>query len=145
MKVFSIIGHMINLFKCFQPQAMSLRIWLLFRVALYGEFRQRLHGTGSFWNRYEIGTDKACVYTGPGGSGTDRICYLVPNGFTYEGDPIWNRSVPISNRSRVNRVDPYHCGSDAKRIWTYPIPCKQSGSVPLWISCQTDLNISYPV
>ena len=30
------------------------------------------------WNRYEIGTDKPCVYTGPGGSDTDRICYLVP-------------------------------------------------------------------
>ena len=30
--------------------------------------RQRLHGIGSVWNRYEIGTDKPCVYTGPGGS-----------------------------------------------------------------------------
>ena len=29
-------------------------------------------------------TDKPCL----GGSGTDRICYLVPNGFTSEGDPI---------------------------------------------------------
>ena len=36
------------------------------------------------------GMDKPCVYTGPGGSDTDRICYLVPNGPTYEGDPIWN-------------------------------------------------------
>ena len=61
--------------------------------------RQRLHGTGSIWNRYEIGTDKPCVYTGPGGSGTDRICYLVPNGPTYEGDPTWNHTVPVSNRS----------------------------------------------
>ena len=43
-------------------------------------FRQRLHGTGSVWNRYEIGTDKPCIYTGHGGSGTDRICYLVPMG-----------------------------------------------------------------
>ena len=25
--------------------------------------RQRLHGTGSVWNRYEIVTDKPCVYT----------------------------------------------------------------------------------
>ena len=57
--------------------------------------RQRLHGTGSVWNRYEIGTDKPCVYTRPGGSGTDRICYLVPNGSTYEGDPMWNRTVPV--------------------------------------------------
>ena len=50
--------------------------------------RQRLHGTGSVWNRYEIGSDKSCVDTGPGGSGWDRICYLVPNGSTYEGDPM---------------------------------------------------------
>ena len=39
------------------------------------------------------------------------ICYLVPSGSTYEGDPIWNRTVPVSNRSRVNRVDLYHSGS----------------------------------
>ena len=68
--------------------------------------RQHLHGTGSVWNRYEIGTDKPCVYTGTGKSGTDRICYLVPNGSTYEGDPMWNRTVPVYNWSRVNRVDP---------------------------------------
>ena len=29
------------------------------------------------------------------GSGTDRICYLVPNGSAYEGDPMWNRTVPV--------------------------------------------------
>ena len=58
-------------------------------------FRQRLHGTGPVWNRYKIGTDKPCVYKGPGGSGEDRICYLVPNGSTYEGDPIWNRTIPV--------------------------------------------------
>ena len=90
------------------------------------KFRQRLHGTGSVWNQYEIGKDKPCVYTGPGGSGMDRVCYLVPNGSTYEGDPIWNRTVPASNRSHVNRIDPYHSGSDPKRIWIYPIPCKRS-------------------
>ena len=78
--------------------------------------RQRLQETGSVWNRYEIGTDKPCVYTGPGGSGTDRICYLVLNGSTYEGDPMWNRTVPVWNRSRVNGVDPYQSGSDPKRI-----------------------------
>ena len=50
--------------------------------------RQRLHGTGSVWNQYKIGTDKAWFYTGPGGSGTDQICYLVPNGSTYGGDPV---------------------------------------------------------
>ena len=73
--------------------------------------RQRLHGNGSVWNQYEIGTDKPCVYTEPGGSGTDRICFLAPNGSTYQGDPIWNRTVPVSNRSRVNRVDPILTGS----------------------------------
>ena len=35
-----------------------------------------------------------------------RICYLVPNRSTYEGDPIWNRTVPVSNRFCVNRADP---------------------------------------
>ena len=79
-------------------------------------FRQRLHGTGSVWNRYEIGTDKPCVYTGPGESGMDRICYLVPTGSTYEGDPMWTRTVPVQNWSRVHRVDPYQSGSDTKRI-----------------------------
>ena len=33
------------------------------------------------------------VYTGPGGSSTDQICCLVPNGSNYEGDPIRNRTV----------------------------------------------------
>ena len=66
-------------------------------------------------NRHEIGTDKPCVYTEPGGSVTDRICYLIPNGSTREGDPVWNRTVPVSNSSRVNRVDPYQSGSDLKR------------------------------
>ena len=54
---------------------------------------QRLHVTGSVWSWHEIGTDEPCVYTRPGGSGTDRICSLVPNGSTYEGDPMWDRTV----------------------------------------------------
>ena len=57
--------------------------------------RKRLHGTGSVWNRYEIGTDKPCVYTGPSGTGTDRISYLVPIVSTYEGDPMRNRTIPV--------------------------------------------------
>ena len=65
---------------------------------IMGTFRQRLHGTGSVWNRYKIGTNKPCVYTGPGGSDTDRICYLVPNWSTYEGDTMWDRTVPVDNR-----------------------------------------------
>ena len=75
-------------------------------------FRQQLHGTESVWNRYEIGTDKPCVYTGPAGSGTDRICYLVPHGSTYEGDLMWNHTVPVQNWSFVNRVDPISNGSE---------------------------------
>ena len=74
--------------------------------------RQRLHGTGSVWNRYEIVMDKSCVYTGPGGSSTNRICYLVPNGSTYEDDPMSNWAVPVWNRSRVTRVDPIPNGSE---------------------------------
>ena len=74
------------------------------KMLIPNTFRQRLQGTRSLWIRYEIGTDKACVYVGPAGSGTGRIFYLVPNGSTNEGNLIWNRTVPVSNPSRVNRV-----------------------------------------
>ena len=96
---------------------------------------QRLYGTGSVWNHYEMGTDKPCVYTEPFGSGTDRICYLVLNRSTYGSDPKWNNTVPVSNRTLVNRVDPYHSGSDPKWTWPYTITCKRSlyGTVPLQI------------
>ena len=77
-------------------------------------FTQRLHGTGSVWNRYKIGL-ALCLHI-PGGSGADLICCLVPNGSTYEGDLIWNRTVPVSNRFTVNRVDPYLSGSDPKWV-----------------------------
>ena len=59
--------------------------------------------------------DKPCVYTGPGGSFTDWICYLVPNGSSYESGPIWNRTVPVSNQSCVNRVDTIPDGSERIR------------------------------
>ena len=49
------------------------------------KLRERLKGVGSVWNRHEIDMDKPCVYTEPGGSGADRICYLVPNGSTSDG------------------------------------------------------------
>ena len=71
------------------------RVHFVFGQRRVCRLRKRLHGTGSVWNRYEIGTDKPCVYTGPGGSGTGRICYLVANGSTYEFDPIWHRTVPV--------------------------------------------------
>ena len=38
------------------------------------------------------------------------------NGSTYEGDPMWNRTVPVSNRYRVNRVDLSQSGSNPKGI-----------------------------
>ena len=79
-------------------------------------YRQHLHGTRSIWNRYEIGTDKLSVNTGPGESGMDRICYVVPDGSTYDGDPMWNRTITVSNRVRLSRMDPYHSGSDPKWI-----------------------------
>ena len=66
----------------------------------------------------------------------DRICYLIPNRSTYEGDPIGNLTFPVSNRSRVNRVDPYHSESDPKRILTYPIPWKRSLSI-VWSGPET--------
>ena len=52
------------------------------------KFRQCLQSNRSDWNWYEIGTDKLCVYVGPGGSSMNQICYLVPNGSTYESDTI---------------------------------------------------------
>ena len=42
-----------------------------------------LHQTGSVWNLYEIGTDKPCVYTGPGKSTPDRFSYLLTNWIAY--------------------------------------------------------------
>ena len=35
------------------------------------------------------------IYKGLGGSGMDQICYLVTKGSAYEGDPIWNHTVPV--------------------------------------------------
>ena len=73
-----------------------------------------------------------------------RICYQVPNGPTYEGNPIWNCTVPVSNRSRVNRVDPYHSGSDPIRIWTYPISCKRSFKLR-WLWKHSTRKLSFDV
>ena len=44
-------------------------------------------------HQHKIGTDKKCVYTRPGGSAQDRFSYPVPNGSTYESDPVWNYEV----------------------------------------------------
>ena len=56
------------------------------------------------------------VFKWDGGSGMGGTCYLVSNESTYEGDPIWNRTVPVSNQSCVHRVDLYLSGFDPKRI-----------------------------
>ena len=62
----------------------------------------RLHETGSVWNRYDIGTNKPCVYTEPSRSTLGRFSYPVPNGFNCESDPVSNFSVPGWYRARVN-------------------------------------------
>ena len=87
---------------------------------------QCLHWTESVCNRWETGADRPHVYTEPGGSGTDQKCYLVPYGSTCEGYPTWNRTVPVSSRSRVNRIVPQRSGSDPKQIFTYSIPRKRN-------------------
>ena len=37
---------------------------------------------GQLWNRYQIGTDKPCIYTKSGRLALDRFSYPAPNGFT---------------------------------------------------------------
>ena len=64
--------------------------------------RLRLHRTGSVWDRYQTGTHKSCIYTGPGRSALDRFSYPVPNGFTCESDLVWNCNVPGWHHARVN-------------------------------------------
>ena len=78
--------------------------------------RQHLHGTGSIWNQYEIGTDKPCAYTDlvdPVRIGSS-IWYQMGSS-TYEGDPMWNCTVPVQNRSRVNKVGPIPNGLEQIR------------------------------
>ena len=52
--------------------------------------------------------DKPCVHMGL----VDLVRIGSAIWSTYEGDPIWNRTVPVSNQCRVNRVDPYDSGSE---------------------------------
>ena len=66
-------------------------------IFISGPIRQRLNRTKSVWNRYKISTDKPCVYTGPGESGTDQTRYLVSNGSTYEVIPC--ETVPFQFRT----------------------------------------------
>ena len=70
--------------------------------------RQRLRGTGSAGTGMKL-VRISLVFTldlvDPVRIGS-AIWYQ--NGFTYEGDPIRNRTVPVLNRFRVNTVDPYH-------------------------------------
>ena len=82
-------------------------------------FRQRLHGTGSVWNPYEIDTVKPFVYTGPAGS--VRI-----------ESAIWYQMGPLM---KVIPYGPYRSSFE-------PVPCR---SVTNRIPFQTDLNISDPL
>ena len=51
------------------------------------EFKAAFTGDWIHLEKVRNCTDKPCVHTGPGRSGRDRICCLVPNGSTYEDDP----------------------------------------------------------
>ena len=82
-------------------------------VQILQRLRLRLHKTRSVWNRYEIGTDKPCVYMGPARSAPERL--TVSNGSAGESDPVWNCTVPGWYRAREDptqfrgtraRVDP---------------------------------------
>ena len=67
---------------------------------------QRLHGDQIRIEPVRNWHHKPCVYVGPGGSGTDRIYSLVPYGSTHEGDPIWNRTVPVLNQVLCKQCTP---------------------------------------
>ena len=67
--------------------------------------------------------------TGPGRSTLDQFSYPVPNGFTFESDPVWNCAVPGLHRDRANstrfrRTEPEWIRS--KWSGTAPISCKHS-------------------
>ena len=46
--------------------------------------RPHLHQTGSVWNRYEIGTVKSDVYSGPHWQILYRFSCPIPDGFTHK-------------------------------------------------------------
>ena len=74
----------------------------------------------SFWNKYEFGTDKPCIYRGPDRSAVDRFSYSRPNGFTCESDPVWSCTVPASMvacpcKSDKIEGNPCQSGSDLDR------------------------------
>ena len=77
---------------------------------------------------------------GPGGPRMDRICYLVPDGSTCEGDPIWNRTIPVPNWSHVNRVDLYQIGSDPHKrsikLRTFDMAGQTVGAYADWSACR---------
>ena len=119
------------------PITIKLKHGKVFRLMVLEIIACKIRDTTSFQSSFNTLWVLGSVYTGPDPfgsgtklvrisllltrdlvdpSGTDRIYCLVPNGSTYEGDPIWNRSVPVSNRSHVNRVDTYHSEFDPKRI-----------------------------
>ena len=60
----------------------------------YQSYASLLASRLSFWNQYEFGMDKPCIYRGPDRSAVDRFSYPRPNGFTCESDPVWSCTVP---------------------------------------------------
>ena len=61
----------------------------------------RLHGIGSKTIRIDMGTDRPCVYTGPGVSVYFWICYPNTFGFTFKSRYFWIRTLSI----RCKRMD----------------------------------------
>ena len=78
-------------------------------------------GTGT-----KLARIKPCVYTGPGGSGTDRNFYLEPIGPIMKAIPYGTVLFQFQTGPVQTEWDLYHSGSDPKRILRYPIPCKRS-------------------
>ena len=55
--------------------------------------RPRLHGIGSKTIRIDMGTDRHCVYTGPGVSVYFWICYPNTFGFAFKSGYVWIRTL----------------------------------------------------
>ena len=65
--------------------------------------RPRLHGIGSKTIRIDMGTDRPCVYTGPGVSVYFWICYPNTFGFAFKSGYFWIRTLSIPCK-RVDRI-----------------------------------------
>ena len=67
--------------------------------------RPRLHGIGSKTIRIDMGTDRPCVYTGPGVSVYFWICYPNTFGFAFKSGYFWIRtlSIPCKRMDRIQK------------------------------------------